>query len=387
VSVFQQTNAIVQQAVDRAVDKGDEVGIQVVAYHGDQLLCDVASGSADPKTGKKVTHDTLFNIWSVSKGVAATALHIQAERGLVDYDAPMAAYWPEFGANGKGGITVRHVLMHRSGLPQMPAGVTPENIIDWNWVVSELAKLKPLAAPGAKPMYQGLSFGWLIGEIIRRTDPKHRDINTFLQEEINKPLGIDGLWLGVPENRLDRVATLVDDMAPMDPAMLGPLWEQCLPWRVRLTADVFSNTVLRRGTIPGVGGIANARSVGRLFAMLANGGEIGGVRLLSAARVAKFAEPRKGADEADPVMFNMVMPLSTSGYWVFAKEPITFALRTKTAFGHPGVGNSIAWADPADKLAVAFCHNRLFQPQTTAEDPLLPIADAVRDALAVAKRA
>jgi CubicO group peptidase (beta-lactamase class C family) len=154
---------------------------------------------------------------------------------------------------------------------------------------------------------------------------------------------------------------------------------------VRLTADVFADSALKRGTIPGVGGIANARSVARLFAMLANGGELDGVRLLSADRVAKFAEPRKGADEPDLVMFNQVMPLSTSGYWIAAKEPITFAMRTKSAFGHPGVGGSIAWADPAERLAVAFCHNRLFHPLTTDTDPFLPIADAVREALALVK--
>jgi CubicO group peptidase (beta-lactamase class C family) len=221
--------------------------------------------------------------------------------------------------------------------------------------------------------------------LIRRTDPKHRDVNTFVQEEINRPLGIDGLWLGVPDNRLDRVATLIDNMPPMSEGMFGPLWERCAPWSVRLTADVFSATVLRRGTIPGVGGIANARSVARLFALLANGGELDGVRLLSADRVAKFAEPREGADDPDVVMFNQVMPLSTSGYWLAAKEPITFALRTRTAFGHPGVGNSIAWADPAEGLAVAFCHNRLFQPQTTDTDPILRIADAVREGLALVK--
>src|ERR1700736_909158 len=100
-----------------------------------------------------------------------------------------------------------------------------------------------------------------MGELVRRTDPKHRDINTFIQEEINRPLGIDGLWLGVPQNRLDRVATLIDNMPPMSPGMSPPLWERCAPWAVRLTADVFSARALQQAVIPGVGGIANARGV------------------------------------------------------------------------------------------------------------------------------
>jgi CubicO group peptidase (beta-lactamase class C family) len=252
-------------------------------------------------------------------------------------------------------------------------------------MVKEIAALKPLAGPGEKPMYQAVSFGWLVGELVRRTDSKHRDINTFLQEEINKPLGIDGLWLGVPQNYLDRVAVMVDNMAPMDPDQMPPLWNQCAPWSVRLTPDIFEDDIIRKGVIPGVGGIANARSVSRIFAMMANGGELDGVRLLSPERVAKFHERREGSDEPDPVMFGQVMTLSTSGFWLFAKEPITYALKTETAFGNPGVGNSLAWGDAAEKLAVSFCHNRLFQPQSYEEDPFLPIADAIREGLALVK--
>src|SRR5262245_53952641 len=126
MSVLLESNAIVQRAVDEAIRKGDEIGLQVVAYYRDQVIADVAAGVAVPKTGAPLTHDTLFNIWSVSKAVTVTAVHIQADRGLIEYDAPMATYWPEFGANGKGGITVRHALMHRSGVPQMPEEMTPE---------------------------------------------------------------------------------------------------------------------------------------------------------------------------------------------------------------------------------------------------------------------
>jgi CubicO group peptidase (beta-lactamase class C family) len=234
-------------------------------------------------------------------------------------------------------------------------------------------------------MYQALNFGWLMGELVRRTDPTHRDLNTFLQEEITQPLGIDALWLGVPRNRLDRVAALIDDTGATTKEMFPPLYEQCLPWSVRLTPEVFTDPVLQMATIPGAGGIANARSVGRLFAMLANGGELDGVRLLSAERVAKFAEPRKGADEPDPVIFNKVMPLSTSGYWLCADGPPTYPLRTKTAFGHPGVGGSLAWADPVERLAVTFCHNRLFHPASAETDPLRPVGEAVREALALVR--
>ncbi len=383
MTLFEPGNALVQAAVDKAIAHGDELGVQVCAYHRGRCFIDVAAGSAEPDLSRPADHETLFNIWSVSKAITATLLHIQADRGLIDYDAPIAEYWPEFGASGKDGITVRHALMHRSGLPQMPEGMTPERLVDWDWMTSAIAALEPMAAPGEKPMYQALSFGWIIGELVRRTDPKARDVNTFLQEEVNRPLGIDSLWLGVPDSELPRIATMVDAMPPMSPETLPEIWEKVSPWAVRLLPDVFEDNRIRQAVIPGVGGIANARSAGRFFGMLANGGELGGVRILSAERVAGFAEPRIGGDEPDTVMFNQVMPISKAGFWLYAPEPITAAFRTPTAFGCPGVGGALGWADPGEDIAVSFCHNRLVLPATSDEDPFIPVAAAVREALAM----
>jgi CubicO group peptidase (beta-lactamase class C family) len=387
MAVFEAGNERVRRAVEAVIANGDEVGVQVCAYHRNRCFVDVAAGFFDRAKTKPVQHDTLFNIWSVSKAVIATALHVQADRGLIDYDAPIAEYWPEFAAKGKGGITVRHALMHRSGVPQMPANMTPERIIDWDWMVEQIAQLEPLAKPVEKPMYQAVSFGWIIGELIRRTDPKHRDVNTFVQEEINRPLGIEDLWLGVPKDRLGRIAELVDAMPPMSPESLPEMWEKCAPFAVRLMPDIFEDDRLRTAVIPAVGGIANARSVGRFFGMLANGGELDGVRILSAERVATFANPRPGGDQPDSVMFNQVMPISTAGFWLYAPAPITAAFRTSTAFGCPGAGGALGWADPGEELAVSFCHNRMMLAQTSEEDPFIPIAAAIREALAMLREA
>jgi CubicO group peptidase (beta-lactamase class C family) len=378
-----ESNRIVRDAVEATIRDRGEIGVQVAAYVEGRKFVDVAAGVADLETGRLVDSGTLFNIWSISKAVVATALHIQAERGLIDYDAPVARYWPEFAANGKDGITVRHVLMHRSGAPQMPEGSTPERICDWEWMVRGLAALKPLAGPGERPMYQALSFGWLVGELVRRTDPKHRQINTFLQEEINGPLGIEDLWLGVPNDRLPRIARMIDEFPQVPEDKMPPIYAAAAPYRVRLKAEVFEDDLIRTSQIPGVGGIATANSVARLFAMLAGGGELDGVRLLSPERVAKFNTPRIGSDEADLVMFGQIMPLSTSGYWLPSNTCGTHAMGDTRSFGHPGVGGTIAWADPDQKLAVAICHNRLRYARTPEEDPLMPIADAVRQALTV----
>src|SRR2546421_1981986 len=180
-------NHVVQVAVDSAINKGGEIGVQVAAYLDGKLAVDVCGGIADQTTGKKVDRDTVFPVFSIIKAVTATALHIQAEKGLVDYYAPIARYWPEFGKHGKDHGTVNDALTHRLGLPLMPVGVTPELMCDWDWMVSQLAEMRPLFEPGTKSAYMAYTFGWVVGEVVRRTDRKERAFGTFIQEEICQP--------------------------------------------------------------------------------------------------------------------------------------------------------------------------------------------------------
>src|SRR4029453_1644893 len=192
-------NSSVQKAVDAAIREGGEIGLQVAAYVNGELVVDVWGGLADETTGRKVDGETLFPVFSVTKALTATGLHIPAERGLVDYDTPIAHYWPEFAAQGKDKGTVRDALTHRIGIPQMPEGVTPEQMCDWDWMVQRLADPKPLFAPGTKSAYLAYTFGWIIGEVVRLTDPKKRPFGRFVQENICTPLGIDNLWIGIPD--------------------------------------------------------------------------------------------------------------------------------------------------------------------------------------------
>ena len=161
-------NDRVKAAIDEAVGAGREVGVQVAAYHRGKLVIDTWGGLADREAGRAVTGDTLFNVYSVTKAVAATALHVQADRGLIDYDAPVVHYWPEYGAHGKEKTTVRDVLTHRACIPQMPAEVTPELMCDWNWMTRAIADLKPVAEPGTKTLYLSMTFGWIVGELVRK---------------------------------------------------------------------------------------------------------------------------------------------------------------------------------------------------------------------------
>lgn len=370
------SQALVEEAVHAAIASGAETGLQVVAYHRGRKVIDIAAGLADPATGRTVTPDTLFNVYSVTKAVAATALHIQAERGLVDYEAPIAGYWPEFAANGKAAATVRHALTHRAGVPQMPEGVTPAMMCDWAAMAAAIAELPALAPPGEKTLYQSMTFGWIVGEIVRRTDPKGRGFRQFVLDEICSPLGLTDLWIGIPDEAEPRVAIMSDRNAhdPIPPDTT--LWARSMPAAVALVPAVFERPEVRRACIPGVGGIFTARDEARFWAMLAEGGALDGVRLLSAERVAAFANLREASDEPDPVMFGVPIPISVGGYWLGGPR-----VTSPRALWHPGAGGSIGWADSDQRLAVAICHNRMFNTRDLAEDPILPITRAIARAL------
>jgi len=368
----------VEAAMAAAIESGAETGLHVVAYHRGRKVIDLCAGLADPETGRAVAPDTLFNVYSVTKAVTATALHLQAERGHVDYDTPIAAYWPEFGAHGKEGATVRHALTHRAGIPQMPAGVTPELMCDWDAMARAIADLAPLASPGEKTLYQSMTFGWIVGEIVRRTDPKGRDFRQFILDEISTPLGLADLWIGIPDAAESRVAIMSDRNADDPPPPLATLFSQSMPPQVALVPAVFERPDVRRACIPGVGGIFNARDEARFWALLAEGGALDGVRLLSEERVASFSNVRDNGDEPDPVMFGFPIPISVGGYWLGGHR-----VSSPRAIWHPGAGGSVGWADPDNRLAVAICHNRMFNARAVEDDPILPISRAIMAAVGV----
>jgi CubicO group peptidase (beta-lactamase class C family) len=357
-------------AVRAAIVQGGEVGIQVAVYQRDELVVDIWAGLADRDAAAPVAADTLFPTFSVIKAVTAVALHIQAARGLVDYDAPMARYWPEFAANGKERTTVRHVLHHRSGLWQMPPDATPERMADYDWMCDGLARMAPMFEPGTRNGYQSYTFGWLIAEVVRRTDPARRDFRDFVRHEILDPLGIDDLFVGVPESDHPRIATLIDP-APRALPPDAPRFK-AIPPHVGTIQSVFGRTDVRRGCIPGAGGYATARSMARFFAMLANGGALGGARILPAELVRAFAAPRPGSDDIDDVQ-GIVVKIG-AGFWLSGNtQPENLGRLIGTnpnAFGHPGAGCSIGWAEPDKALAVAILHNRMCQPPATSQDPI-----------------
>lgn len=358
-------------ALDRALELG-EVGVQVAAYADGELVADAWAGETGH--GTAVDGDTLFPIFSVTKAVTATALHIQARRGLVAYDAPVCRYWPEYGVNGKDAITVRHVLSHRAGVPQMPGGVTPERMLDWEWMTARLAEATPAFPPGTRNTYLSMTFGWLVGEVVRRTDPAHRPFAQFVREEICDPLGMDSFFLGVPESERARIARLSYPIAFPDPLPDGSLVQSATPEAVRLLPDPYNRADVHGGVVPAVGGISNARSLARFFAMIANDGELDGVRLLEHERVRGFREPRPDYDTPDET-YGRQMPVGTSGFWLRAPG-VTPSREPLEILAHTGAGGSIGWAELGTRFGAAICHNRMFG--AGVEPPFRALGEALR---------
>ena len=341
---------IFKRAVDDAIGEG-EVGLQLAVYKDNKLVVDVLGGVADKTTGRKVDKDTLFNVFSVTKAVTATALHIQAERGLVSYDAPISRYWPEFAAHGKARATVRDALTHRTGIPSMPEGVTPEQMADYDWMVRAVANLKPIFEPGTTNAYHSYTWGWIVAEIVRRTDAKKREFRQFVMDEITKPLSITDLWIGLPAELEPRVARMENDqISVVDQSTLRG---KSMPTQVAGTQAVFGRSAVRRGCIPGAGGIFNAPSCARFWALVANEGQLDGVRLVSAERVRACLTPRPDTDTLD-VGRGTITRVGVGGYWLAADGVVGKG----RILCHPGLGNSVGWADLDNRLAVAICHNR-----------------------------
>lgn len=372
----------VEAAVSRALARG-EVGLQVAVYHDSELVANAFDGLADEAKGTKVDASTVFVLASVTKAVTATALHMQVERGLVEYERPVAHYWPEFGLHGKERGTVFDALSHRLGVPIFPWNATPESICHWDWVVDHIARSHPLYEPGTKNCYHTATFGYVLGEIVRRTDPKGRSFGRFVQEEIFAPLGIDSFWLGIPDEVQSRVANDAAIRRPVTdkPGVLSGFDNVVVvPPQVEL-GRVSGLPKVRSACRPSSGGIADAHSVARFFAMLANGGELDGVRLLSDDRVRLFTAQRPPGWD---LRMGENVRISTAGFWL--PHPIAGHSAPmgggSQVFGHPGGGN-LAWCDMKHRLAVGITSNRRDGRETAEENPLTEVADSIRAALGI----
>ena len=341
-------------------------GASVAVYHRGRLVVDLWGGRRN-SAGEPWRRDTLAMCFSTTKGVAATCAHVLADRGQLDYDERVATYWPEFAQNGKGEITVRQVLSHSAGLHRLGTIIDHgSKILDWEHMTDALARAKPAYQPGTAVGYHALTFGWLVGELVRRISGI--PIQQFVQKEIAEPLGLDGLHIGCPPEQRHRVAPL----KPMVFKRLeNPVGRFALnqvsrglrvvgsrvnPHRMlnagaaRGMEDVLVDPRLLDASVPAMNGYFDAVSLGGMYAMLAGGGELGGVRILSEATVRKASAIQNNQPDR-VVVITMQWRLG------YHRTPI-IARQLPRAYGHFGFGGSGAWADPEHNLALAMVCNR-----------------------------
>ena len=342
-AVASAANDKVRAVLESLVAEGPEIGLQVAAYVDGKLVIDAWAGKADAAARKPVDGDTLFMLSSTTKGVTSTCLHVCVEKHGIDYDMPIVKVWPEFGAHGKADATLRHALTHQTGVPQTPVGYTPEWLPDWDRMCRGIADLTPMFPIGQRTAYHSLNFGYINGEILRRVDG--RSIAQFLQDEICKPLGINGAYLGVPDSELKRVAVLTDGPpapADYDARMVGEPAGS-------LVAAAFNKRPVQQASIPASGGLFSARGLARHYAMLANWGELDGVRVLP-ARI-------RAGIELQSYEWDEIYRIRARRALGFRRGRDTGPLASPDAFGHVGGGGSFGYADPARRLGLGFAKN------------------------------
>lgn len=366
-------NAKVEALLQRLVESGEELGLQVAAYLGEELIVDAWAGVADERSGRAVDAQTLFTCWSVTKGFTTTCLHMLIDRGKIECDTPIAKVWPEFAVWGKHTVTLRHVLTHTAGVPQVPTSATPETIADWDAMSAAVASLAPLWAAGEQTGYHAWTYGWIAGEVLRRVDG--RSIAQFAREELCEPLGISDFYLGLPAALEHRVARVQHEAASSAPAKPPTLRDVVLPSLITSAATI-NRPAVRQASLPATGGIMNARAIAKHYAMLANAGALNGVRILSPQQI-DLARGCHG-DRQDCVL-DMRLRRGL-GYCLGGTAEVFGDPRMGCGggeFGHPGLGGSIGFADPERGLSFGLAKTLLKATQPNAS-AAYSIAELIR---------
>ena len=371
----------VADAFRRNFAGGSEIGAACAVYKDGEAVVDLWGGYRDGVTKAPWEADTLVPVFSTTKGVASMAVAVAHSRGLLDYDAPVTRYWPEFGAAGKEGAVVRHLLCHQAGVPAMDADLTLEEVLAWDPVVAALAEQTPFWEPGTAHGYHAVTYGWLVGEVVRRITGK--SLGQFFGAEVAGPLGLD-FWIGLPASEEPRVAPLVglaferptdEEQAKIYEMFLGPdtLTGRALmgPGNCFRGKDTWNRPDLHAAEIPAANGITAARSLSRMYAALL--GEVDGVRLLKPETVERARTPlTEGADR--------VLYFDTKFGLGFMTDSLYSPFAGTGGFGHYGAGGSVGFAHP--ELGIAFGYVMNKTQQNLAGDPrTLGLIEAARQAV------
>lgn len=375
----------VREAFAANFDRHGDIGAAMCVYRHGKPVVDLWGGIADPDTGRPWTRDTLQLVYSATKGATATAAHLLAQRGALDLDAPVAKYWPEFATAGKADLPVRWLLSHQAGLVALDRPVPMNKALTWHPMTDALAVQRPQWAPGAAHGYHGRTWGWLVGEVIRRASG--RTPGRFFAEEIAGPLGLD-FYIGLPTSERDRLSHMVYQQPDVDLTTVPPesiaedLREMVAAWRdpnslsnrafavTDPAAIDFNSPEVQAAELPSSNGIGTARALARMYASLI--GEVDGVRLLAPETLASAIKEQ--ANGTDQVM--LVQSRFSSGYMLPTE---TTPMTGPNAFGHTGRGGSLAFADPEYGIAFSYSMNHIIGGPDDSRAASL--VDAVRSSL------
>lgn len=360
----------------RNFQERDEIGASVCITLEGETVVDLWGGLAHPETQAPWNKDTLTLVWSATKGATALCAHILAARGELDFEAPVTHYWPEFGQAGKEHIPVRMLLNHQAGLAALHQPVPPGAFSDWDLMISLLEKEEPWWTPGSMHGYHGFTFGWLVGEVVRRISGK--SLGTFFREEVAGPLGLD-FWIGLPEGHDERVSLMIpapppDPSGPVSPMMAAMVDPTSLQTLLMFNTGGhmlpgpdgvfgFNLRASRAAEIGAAGGITNARGLAGMYAPLANGGSLKGVTLVNAEDLSRMAAVSSASalDAAilAPTRFSLGYVKTADNRRVAGCTENDSLIISEEAFGHSGFGGAMAFADPPGKMSFGYAMNRM----------------------------
>jgi CubicO group peptidase (beta-lactamase class C family) len=333
-------------------------GGALAVYVDGQPVVDVWAGWADRAGQRPWSENTAPMVFSATKGMAATVIHRLADRGLIGYDAPVAQYWREFGANGKADMTVRQLMRHQAGLSSL-RGATKDDLLDHLVMEERLAAATPGRLLG-KSAYHALTFGWLMSGLGRAVTGK--GMARLIREELAEPLDTDGLYLGRPPTEAPtRAAEIIVPQTMAGNPVVNYVTRKVaneLSGGFRsmyfqgMIAALQGDTPMLDAEIPAANGVTTARGLARMYGAIANGGEVDGTRFLSRELVAGLTGRRSLRPDR-----NLFVPLAF--HLGYHSLPIGSVM---PGFGHVGLGGSVGWTDPASGVAFALVHNRLLTP-------------------------
>jgi CubicO group peptidase (beta-lactamase class C family) len=340
---------------------GGEIGAAIAVTLDGVPIVDLWGGHADAARTRPWTRDTLVNIYSSTKGLTAMCAHRLVDQGKLDLDAPVARYWPEFAQAGKHKLPVRFLLSHQAGLPAVRKQLAPETFYDWNAMCAALAEQEPWWEPGTRHGYHAITYGWLVGEVIRRVSGK--TMGAYFRDEIAQPLGLDA-HVGLDAKEDARVAEIVAAPPPASgaPNPLSTMLQNpesliaraiTNPPVVVVDPKVVNSRAFRAMELPSANGHATARALARVYGALACGGDIEGHRVLSPASIERaYTEQAFGFDE-------VLQQTTRIGLGFMLSHAAARLGPNPHAFGHPGAGGSLGFADPEAKIGFGYAMNQM----------------------------